>query len=323
VMSYVNGIMAQKVAPNPKVKSIVEPVVSAKAKSLIRDNWVQMKFNGEIAPKIYLKMFAAHPKTLAMFPQFAKVPLAQLPNELDFLASSHSTFSGLSFIINNMDDPEVIAKLVSKMDSPVFFVPKPSAAVSFDETVRIVMEVMREELGSGFTSEHAAAWTSLMSAINKVLENNLTIRPITSEEKNIMSDNLKMVNKKFGSSMLLKMFITYPNTQILFPNFAKVPVSTLSKNPEFIAFGRMMVNGIEMLVNSIDKPEVIRQVLGNKPYDQYFVADIPLDQQLEETARLIIDSLDEELGARFTTTTRNVWKRAFLLVNSIMLESVK
>merc|ERR1711946_29838 len=124
---------------------------------------------------------------------------------------------------------------------------------------------MREELGSGFTSEHAAAWTSLMSAINKVLENNLTIRPITSEEKNIMSDNLKMVNKKFGSSMLLKMFITYPNTQILFPNFAKVPVSTLSKNPEFI-----------------------RQVLGNKPYDQYFVADIPLDQQLEETARLII-----------------------------------
>lgn len=72
------------------------------------------------------------------------------------------------------------------------------------ETVRIVMEVMREELGSGFTSEHAAAWTSLMSAINKVLENNLTIRPITSEEKNIMSDNLKMVNKKFGSSMLLK-----------------------------------------------------------------------------------------------------------------------
>ena len=81
------------------------------------------------------RMFAAHPKTLAMFPQFAKVPLAQLPNELDFLASSHSTFSGLSFIINNMDDPEVIAKLVSKMDSPVFFVPKPSAAVSFDVSI--------------------------------------------------------------------------------------------------------------------------------------------------------------------------------------------
>ena len=55
VMSYVNGIMAQKVAPNSDTKSIVEPVVSAKNKGLIRATWDQMRFNSNIAPKIMLK----------------------------------------------------------------------------------------------------------------------------------------------------------------------------------------------------------------------------------------------------------------------------
>ena len=43
---------------------------------------------------------------------------------------------------------------------------------------------------------------------------------------------------------------------------------------------------------------------------------------LQETARLVIDAFDEELGVRFTPVTRNIWKRAFLLANSIMEESI-
>jgi len=118
------------------------------------------------------------------------------------------------------------------------------------------------------------------------------------------------------------MFLTHPNTQSLFPNFARVPVSSLITKPEFLAFGKMMISGIEMLVGTIDQPEVLYQLLGNKPYGQYFVADIPIDLQLEETSRLIIDAFDEELGLRFTPITRATWKRAFLLVNSIMKESI-
>ena len=55
VMAYVNGIMASKVAANSDVKSVAEPVVSAKNKGLIRATWDQMRFNAEIAPKIMLK----------------------------------------------------------------------------------------------------------------------------------------------------------------------------------------------------------------------------------------------------------------------------
>jgi len=42
---------------------------------------------------------------------------------------------------------------------------------------------------------------------------------------------------------------------------------------------------------------------------------------MQETARLIIDALDEELGVRFTSYTRGVWSRAFHFANSIMAES--
>merc|ERR1711928_22055 len=155
VMAYVNGIIASKVAANSDVKSVAEPVVSAKNKGLIRAPWDQMRFNAEIAPKIMLKMFTTYPETQSMFPQFAQVAVSQLSNNLQFLAATYSVFSGMNFIVSNVDDSESITKLISKMDSPIFFVPKPSVAPSFEEINQIVLEVLKEELGSKFTSEHA------------------------------------------------------------------------------------------------------------------------------------------------------------------------
>ena len=55
VMAYVNGIMATKVAANSDVMSTTESVVSAKSKSLIRATWNQMRFNSNVAPKIFVK----------------------------------------------------------------------------------------------------------------------------------------------------------------------------------------------------------------------------------------------------------------------------
>ena len=40
----------------------------------------------------------------------------------------------------------------------------------------------------------------------------------------------------------------------------------------------------------------------------------------KETGNLVMEALDEELGTRFVPSTRQIWKRAFHLVNSIMAE---
>ena len=104
-----------------------------------------------------------------------------------------------------------------------------------------------------------------------------------------------------------KMFLTYPNTQSLFPNFARVPVSSLITKPEFLAFGKMMISGIEMLVGTIDQPEVLYQLLGNKPYGQYFVADIPIDLQLEvDSSNVSIQTTADLLMVNFSFRKRLV-----------------
>lgn len=77
-------------------------------------------------------MFTTYPETQSMFPQFAQVAVSQLSNNLQFLAATYSVFSGMNFIVSNVDDSESITKLISKMDSPIFFVPKPSVAPSFE-----------------------------------------------------------------------------------------------------------------------------------------------------------------------------------------------
>ena len=103
------------------------------------------------------------------------------------------------------------------------------------------------------------------------------------------------------------MFLTHPNTQSLFPNFARVPVSSLITKPEFLAFGKMMISGIEMLVGTIDQPEVLYQLLGNKPYGQYFVADIPIDLQLEvDSSNVSIQTTADLLMVNFSFRKRLV-----------------
>merc|ERR1712071_410454 len=77
----------------------------------------------------------------------------------------------------------------------------------------------------------------------------------------------------------------------------------------------------EFMVSNIGEPQVLRRVLANRPFEKYFVDYLSIPQQLEDTTRYVIEALDEELGARFTPITRNVWKRAFNFANSIMAES--
>ena len=70
----------------------------------------------------------------------------------------------------------------------------------------IALEVFAEELGSAFSQKAAAAWTSFLTFINRLLEENVSINPVTAADKNIMVDNVIMAkgNKQFGSNMLLK-----------------------------------------------------------------------------------------------------------------------
>merc|ERR1712116_76982 len=323
VMSYVNGIMAQKVAPNSDTKSIVEPVVSGNSKNAVRATFDQMRFNSEVAPKIMLKLFTAYPETQKMFPRIADVAVSDLMNNRKFLSISYSAFAGFNFILNNMDDPEIIKLQLSKVDFPGMFVfPFPGTSQQHQDTSRIVLEMFREELGAAFTAEAASGWTSLLNFVSQALIKNVAVSPLSAADFTILKDNLKMINKdsNFAAKAIFKMLIAHPKTISIFPQFAKENIATLMSNPEFLATGKMVMTGFEFIVNNLQEPQVIRRLLANRPFENYFVSYVSIPQQLEDTTRYVIESLDEELGARFTPATRNVWKRACNYANSIMEE---
>lgn len=142
------------------------------------------------------------------------------------------------------------------------------------------------------------------------------------------------------------MLRAHPSTISLFPQFTSANVATLEDNAEFIALGNQLMMGFEFMVNNLGEPQVLRRVLAMRPFEEYFVPGLTIEQQLEvpfktktsmiklflltdscdlcwtqDTSRVIIEALDEELGARFTPFTRNVWKKALNFANSIMAES--
>jgi len=67
-------------------------------------------------------------------------------------------------------------------------------------------------LGSSFTDEAAAAWTSLLKIVYEVVEKYALVQPITTEEQIILKDNIQMIqkqNKDFGSDILMKYVYTF------------------------------------------------------------------------------------------------------------------
>merc|ERR1712136_696441 len=129
-------------------------------------------------------------------------------------------------------------------------------------------------------------------------------------------------DSNLGSKATLKLLRAHPSTISLFPQFTSAHVATLEDNAEFIALGNQLMMGFEFMVNNLGEPQVLRRVLAMRPFEEYFVPGLTIEQQLEDTSRVIIEALDEELGARFTPFTRNVWKKALNFANSIMAESL-
>ena len=77
------------------------------------------------------------------------------------------------------------------------------------------------------------------------------------------------------------MLIAHPKTISIFPQFAKENIATLMSNPEFLATGKMVMTGFEFIVNNLQEPQVIRRLLANRPFENYFVSYVSIPQQLE------------------------------------------
>jgi len=295
-----------------------------KTKGLIRDAWNLARLNANIAPKLFIKMFDAHPETQKMFPRLANVPKSELRQNSFFQQQVYNCFFGLTVIIKNLDDPQLLTTMLQKQASPNFYVDGPSVAAQLEETARLFHETMREELGDAYSAPVEDAFTDLFNLFNGALVKADEDAVPSATDKQIIRDMMKVLkvqNNNVGAKMLLRLLKAHPNAQKLFAKFASVPLADLEDNAEFKAYGKMLTAGLNFMIDNIDDTTLMRQMMSSKKVANYFVPGVSYRMQLEETARLAIEAIGEELADRFTAPTKAAFNRGFRFLNQVIVES--
>lgn len=316
-LDHVHSIMAANAPFNQEVTR-VNHALSPNQKSLIRDTWALARRNADIAPKVFLKHFELHPETQKMFPRFADVPTAQLMNNKYFLQAAYNCFFGLTVIIKNIDEMDLVDHLLVKHASASFYVAGPaSAKQQLDETTRITLAVMKEELGDAFTTEAADAFKALLDHVHEVLAKADNVAPLSADELSIIHDDWILIkqNKNFGANAIVKFFHAHPSSRALFPKFAKVPLNALQNNPEFRAYGNTLMAALDFMIDALEDTTIITKMLKGKNWQSYFAPGVSIKQQLVETGRVFLEAVDEEMGERMTPRTRNAWAKAMTHLN--------
>jgi len=331
-LDHISDIMASytKSAYNGKAldSTVKRPdcgALSASTKATIRDTWSLARRNADIAPKLFLKMFAAHPETQKMFPRWANVPVAELRSNKFFQQQVYNCLFGLTVIIKNIDTPDIIATLLKNMASTGWYVDGPSSAAQLDETTRLFHEVMAEELGSAYPAEAKAAFDALLNFVHDILVKADAETVPTAEDKQIMKDNMNILkDSNIGAKILLKMVKAHPESQKLLGNAANVPADQLATNAEFQAIGNMVGAGLNFMVNNIDDTTLMRQLINAKDAKKWFMPGVSIRMQMEETFRIALEAVGEELSERFgsfTPKTKAAFKRGFRYLNQVQDES--
>jgi hypothetical protein len=131
-LDHVHEIMAAHAPFNQDTKRVDHSSLTPKQISIIRDTWGLARRDADIAPKVFLKHFELHPETQKMFPRFANVPFKDLMNNKYFLQAAYNCFFGLTVIIKNMDEMNLVDHLLVKHASAGFYVAGPSARQQLD-----------------------------------------------------------------------------------------------------------------------------------------------------------------------------------------------
>ena len=206
-LDHVMAIMARNAPFSTEVARVPPSPLTGRQKSLIRDSWTFVRRNVEIAPKVLLKYFELHPETQSMFPRLACIAQSELMNNKYFLQVAYNCFFGITFIVKNLNDMELVESLLIKFVSPSYFVAHPISQQQLDKTTHITLQVMREELGSDiFTKEMADAWKALFDHVHKILTKENKIAALTADDLNLVSDTWGIAkrNKNFGANVILK-----------------------------------------------------------------------------------------------------------------------
>jgi len=110
-------------------------------------------------------------------------------------------------MVKNIDDMPLIDSLLTKFASASYYIAHPTAKQQLDETTRITLEVMKEELGTDvMTPDVSDAWKSLLNHVHEVLANRNELAPLSQDDLDVINTNWAIAkrNKQVGALTMLK-----------------------------------------------------------------------------------------------------------------------
>lgn len=140
--------------------------------------------------------------------------------------------------------------------------------------------------------------------------------PLNPSEIRLIQETWDIAKKK--SSIAPKIFIKYfkvkPESQSMFPAFARVPLKDLPNNKDFLLQAYTCVTSLNNYIKS----------LGQESAGYQYALDlkIPLTpDDLKTLNEIIFSVLEEELGTSFTQESRAVWQKAMRTCDAAVRKS--
>lgn len=137
--------------------------LTAKQKKIVQSTWATLRKNPvATGTTIMSALFKKHPEYQELFPAFKDVPLEELPANKRFQAHSGSVVTALNNIIDSLNDPGLLeANLLTLGERHG---QRGQTKQQFENLKQVLVDVLREALGSKFTADAAEAWSKTLDA---------------------------------------------------------------------------------------------------------------------------------------------------------------
>ncbi|XP_024943521.1 cytoglobin-1 [Cephus cinctus] len=135
--------------------------LTGKQKKIIQSTWITIsKDSATSGAAIMLALLKKYPEYQKLFTAFSNIPIDDLKNNPKFRAHGSGIINALSSAINSLDDSELLAAKLTMLGER--HATRGQTKEQFNDLKPIILEVLKESLGSKFTSEVSEAWSKLI-----------------------------------------------------------------------------------------------------------------------------------------------------------------
>lgn len=147
--------------PDPKTG------LTPREKNLVRDTWSIVRKDVKAnAIAIFLMLFRRYPEYQKLFSAFADVPAEQLPGNTRLAAHAMSVAYAITALVDNLDDADCLVELVRK--TATNHSRRPVTVAHFENTTAVIVDTLKERLGSKMTPAAVSAWEKTLRLVVKV-----------------------------------------------------------------------------------------------------------------------------------------------------------